>query len=328
MNYLICSIGKHAKLIKYMRDSIGENSKIVVTSNQEMLPALYFADKKYIMPDVQDENYIGELIKICKKENINAITTMLDIETVILAENKEKFEKIGVEVLTPGKETAKICYDKYLMFQYLHMEEIKTIRSYVNLIDFKKDYTNRKIKFPVFVKPRTGRGSVGAERIDNVDELESILNVEDNMMVQEYIDAPEVYVDVYVDIISGKPISIFAKKKIGTNIELGGTSKSISIIDKKLFRYVDNLISKFEFSGPINIDLFYKNGEYILTEINPRFSASYLHAYGCGVDFFKLMENNLMGIENPKSWENYRENMIMMKFDDVLIIDKSELANQ
>jgi len=324
MNYLICSIGKHAKLIQNMKNSIGEDSRIIVTANQEMLPALYFADKQYVVPDVHDKHYITELIKICEAENINAITTMLDVETIILAENRSCFNSIGVEVLTPSIETAKLCFDKYSMFEYLSSNEIRTIKSYKNIDDFKNDYIVGRCKFPVFVKPNTGRGSVGARKVYTFEELKSICIEDNNLIIQEYIEGIEIDVDVYVDIISHKPVSIFSKKKIEAKI--GGTTKAISFKDQGLFVFIEELVSKFKFTGPINIEVFYVNGEYILTEINPRFSAAYLHAYGCGVDFFKLMENNLNGFENIASFGDYKENIIMMMYNDVLIMNQSELV--
>ena len=326
MNYLICSIGKHAKLIQYMKKTLGEDSKVIVTANQEMLPALYFADKQYIVPDVHDESYIPELIKICEEENINAITTMLDVETIILAENRSRFNSIGVEVLTPSLETAKLCYDKYSMFEYLSSRGIRTIKSYKNIDDFEKDYITGKCKFPIFVKPNTGRGSVGARKVYTFEELKFICFEEKDLIIQEYIDGIDIDVDVYVDIISHKPVSIFLKEKI--EIIIGGATKCISFKDQRLFAFIEEVVSKFMFNGPINVEVFYADGEYVLTEINPRFSAAYIHAYGCGIDFFKFIENNLNGVENIASFGEYKENIIMMKYDDMLIINKSDLANK
>ena len=75
----------------------------------------------------------------------------------------------------------------------------------------------------------------------------------------------------------------------------------------------------FKFSGPIDVDLWYRNGEYYLSEINPRFGGGYLHAYGAGVDFVKLIENNVNGIENEPSFGNYDSDIVMMMYDSVVI---------
>ena len=56
-----------------------------------------------------------------------------------------------------------------------------------------------------------------------------------------------------------------------------------------------------------------------MSEINPRFGGAYLHAYGAGVDFVKLIENNLAGVENTPCFHNYEENVVMMMYDSVVI---------
>ena len=54
-------------------------------------------------------------------------------------------------------------------------------------------------------------------------------------------------------------------------------------------------------------------------EINPRFGGAYLHAYGAGVDFIKMIENNVNGKENLPCFGDYEENVVMMMYDSVVI---------
>jgi len=326
MNYLICSVGKHAKLIKNIKKSIqaiDKTSKVIVTANQEMLPSLYCADNYYVMPDIKDTTYIDELMKVCKKENIHTITTMLDLETIILAKHRETFSSLGINVMIPEKNSAKICYDKYLMYKHLKDNEVQTIKSYKNIQDFQKDYKESNIDFPVFVKPKAGRGSVGARKVETYSDLKEIYENEEKLLIQEYIDGIEIDIDVYIDTISNEPVSIFSKKKLEAKI--GGTTQSISFKDPKLFEFVKILVSKFEFYGPINIEVFLKHGQYILSEINPRFSAAYLHAFECGVDFVELMDKNLNDIRNKSIIGDYEEDSIMMLYNEPFVINKNEI---
>ena len=83
-----------------------------------------------------------------------------------------------------------------------------------------------------------------------------------------------------------------------------------------------------KFNGPVDMDFFYKDGKYYLSEINPRFGGAYLHAYGSGVDFIKLIENNLKGMENPTIFGEYEENVVMMMYDSVVIKKGTELSKQ
>ena len=74
------------------------------------------------------------------------------------------------------------------------------------------------------------------------------------------------------------------------------------------------------------ITFFYKNGEYYLSEVNPRFGGAYLHAYGAGVDFIKLIDRNLRGLENEVQIGDYEEGVVMMMYDSVVIKKNGELA--
>lgn len=317
MNILFCSVGRRAELLKYFKETLGENVYIVATDLSEYAPALYFADKTYLAPRITDSHYIDFILDICKKENIRAITTFIDPEIEILAKNRDKFEALGVEVLAPYEETAKLCFDKYEMFKYLQERGIKTVMTYGDILTFEKDYEIGKINFPVFVKPRTGSGSVGARKVLDMNTLRVVMENDASLIIQEFMDGKDLDADVYVDTISHKPVAIFTKRKISTTI--GGANKTISFKDEKLFERIQEIIKHFKFNGPIDMDFFYKDGEYYISEVNPRFGGAYLHAYGAGVNFIKLIENNLKGIENESVIGNYEDDVVMMMYDSVVI---------
>lgn len=74
------------------------------------------------------------------------------------------------------------------------------------------------------------------------------------------------------------------------------------------------------------MDFWYRDGVYFLSEVNPRFGGAYLHAYGAGVNFVPLIVNNMNGIENEAHIGEYDEDVLMMMYDDVVIINKNELV--
>ena len=317
MNILFCSVGRRAKLLQNVKKTLGQDVKIVATDAGKIAPALYFADKTYIVPKITDSNYIPEILAICKKEEIQVITTLIDPEIEILAKNREIFEKNNILVLAPYEQTAELCFDKFKMYEYLVKNGINTVKTYGDFQSFKKAYEMNAIEFPVFVKPRTGSGSVGARKVDDIHVLEEIMRKDNSLIVQEFMDGQDLDADVYIDAISRKPVAIFTKRKLSTTI--GGANKTVSFKDDKLFSYINDIIEKLDFCGPIDMDFFYKNGTYYLSEINPRFGGAYLHAYGAGVDFIQLIYNNYQGKMNLPQIGNYEENIMMMMYDDVVI---------
>ena len=318
MNILFCSVGRRCELLKDFRKTLGDKVRIVVTDNSPYAPALAFSDMSYKVPLITDENYIPMILDICKKEKINAITTLIDPEISILADHRAEFEALGVEVLAPYKETADLCFDKYEMFKYLSEKGVRTVKTYGTFEDFDKDYKEGKISLPVFVKPRTGSGSVGARRVESYELLKEVMERSPELIIQELMTGKDMDADLYVDTVSGEVIAIFSKKKISTTI--GGANKTISFKDEKLFEFVKDAMKVFKFNGPLDMDLFFQDGEYYLSEINPRFGGAYLHAYGAGVDFPSFIYRNVMEKEaNKQQIGQYDENVVMMMYDSVVI---------
>ena len=327
MNYLMLSVGRRGELMKDFRASMEKGSKIIATDNSPYAPALYFADKQYIVPVINDPAYMDTILKICVDEQINAVTTFIDPEIMLLAENRERFKELGVDVLAPYTETAKLCFDKYEMFKYLRQNGINTPKTWGSFEEAKSAIEKGDLYFPVFVKPRTGSGSVGARKIHDLEALWVAFEQDPSLIVQELMTGDGAFdldADIYIDTISHQPVAAFLKKKISTTI--GGANKTISFKDEKLFRFIEEALKPFKFNGPIDADFFFKDGQYYLSEINPRFGGAYLHAYGAGVDFIKLIDNNLRGIPNDSIIGQYEEDVVMLMYDSVVIKKSTDLA--
>ena len=233
---------------------------------------------------------------------------------------------MGILPLCPADRTAQLCYDKYEMFKYLRSKGVRTILTYHSLESFREGLSAGEIAFPVFMKPVTGSGSVGIARCDTMQEVEKKWHDgKFTYIIQELMKEGDCDADVYVDCVSHKPVAVFSKRKIESRI--GGASKTISYKDPKLFSFVEEVCSVLELNGPCDMDFFMKDGEYYLSEINPRFGGAYLHAYAAGVDFIKMILRNMDGMANDSVIGQYDEDIIMMMYDDVVIRRKSELLS-
>lgn len=325
MNYLMLSVGRRGELLKDFKMSTDAESKLIATDISPYAPALYMADKQYIVPRIDASDYIAALLEICKKEQIDAVTTFIDPEIEILANNRSKFEALGVEVLAPFEETAKLCFDKYLMFQYLREKGIPTVMTWGTIEEFERAFNAKEVSFPVFVKPRTGSGSIGARKIGCYELLVEAMKEEPSLIIQEFMDCIDLDADVYIDTITHEAVSAFSKRKLETRI--GGANKTVSFKDEKLFDFIQKICKVLKFNGPVDMDFFYKDERYYLSEINPRFGGAYLHAYGAGVDFIKLIEKNLKRKANEVKFGDYEEGTVMMMYDSVVIRKSEELAD-
>lgn len=323
-NILCCNVGRRGRLMLDFRRSLAEKGKVVGTDNWSVAPALFLADKMYVVPKIRERNYLETVLDICSREDIKAIATFIDPEIELLSAHREVFLSRGILPLCPSERTAHLCFDKYEMFKHLRDHGVRTVLTYRDLASFKEGLEKGEIAFPVFVKPVSGSGSVGARRVDDMPALEELFKEGAyDYIIQELMREGDCDADVYVDCISHEVVSVFSKRKIETRI--GGASKTVSFKDPALFDFVREVCSVLELSGPCDMDFFLKDGRYCLSEINPRFGGAYLHAYGAGVDFMKYILRNIDGLANEPEIGCYDEGVLMLMYDDVVITRESEL---
>lgn len=317
MNILILSVGTRNKIIQYFKKNFEFVGNVVVTDMSSMAPAIYEADKYYIVPSMDSENYIDVILDICKKEQISAVLSLIDPELSLLAMNKARFEQVGTKVIGSPYELCEMTLDKFKMFSWLSGHGYNCAKSYIDEHEFYKDVQNGLINFPVFVKPNRGSASIQISKVYDKETLEILTKNSNDLIIQEFLNGQEIGADVYIDIISGKVVSIFTKKKL--KMRAGETDKAVSFKDEKLFDLIRNFAEDLGFTGQIDIDIFEINGSYYISEVNPRFGGGYPHAYESGCNHIKMICNNLQGIINDDITGNYLEDIYMMKYNEVMV---------
>ena len=321
MNILILSAGTRNKIVQYFRQTI--DGKVVATDMQLTAPAIYEADTYYQVPRITTPGYIDIILDICKKEEINSVLSLIDPELNLLAENIAKFENIGVQVIGSNFALCERALDKMQMYQWLREHGYPCARSYDDMQTFCIDQQKGLIDFPVFVKPVRGSASIAINKVEDMDTLRLLWNHGDGeLMIQELLDGQEIGADVYIDMISSKVVSTFTKKKL--LMRAGETDKAVSFKDQRLFDFIENFVDESGWKGQIDIDIFDVNGTYYISEVNPRFGGGYPHAYMCGVNHMKLIENNVNGIVNQPHIGDYEEGLYMMKYVELDVRPMSE----
>lgn len=315
MNVLILSCGTRYKLVKYFTSNRNCVDKVVVTDCSKDAPALYVADKYYIVPRMDSPEYADTLVDICKKENIDIIIPLQEDELILIAKIRSIFEEIGVMVALSDYEKVKLCRDKLELNNYLADAGIQSVPTY-KAEEYCKSAGDR---INVFVKPRTGAGSVDTFHVHSKKLLEALIEeYDEQLIVQPDMSGREYGVDVYVDIMSNEIISCFCKEKL--RMRAGETEKSVTAMNPSVIELVSRAVKKIGLVGPLDVDVMEHNGQYSVLEINPRFGGGYPHAYECGADFIELICTNAVGHANKKITTEYKCGRVL-KYSDVYVAD-------
>ena len=317
MNILILSAGTRNKIVQYFEKTLNETGKVIATDMCNLAPAIYEADKYYIVPKMTAPEYLDVVLDICKKEEITGVLSLIDPELSLLAENREKFEAIGTTVIGSSYTLCEMSLDKFQMYSWLETHGYRCAKSYMDKDAFYADVDAGVITYPVFVKPARGSASISISKVYDRETVELLFAHEDGLMIQEFLDGQEIGADVYIDMVSHEVVSIFTKKKL--KMRAGETDKAVSFQDEKLFALIEQFVKDAGYNGQIDIDIFDVQGEYYISEVNSRFGGGYPHAFESGADHMKLIANNLEGKANECVIGQYEDGTYMMKYNEILI---------
>lgn len=112
------------KVDQYFVKTLTGKGTVVATDMSNLAPAIYEADKYYIVPRMTDPGYLDVILDICKKEKITGVLSLIDPELSLLAENREKFEAVGTTVIGSSYDLCEMSLDKFEMYNWLGKEWI------------------------------------------------------------------------------------------------------------------------------------------------------------------------------------------------------------
>lgn len=299
MNILLTSAGRRGYLVEYFKYALHGEGEVHAANSSSIAPAFSYADKTVVTPLIYSEEYIPFLVSYCKKNYINLIIPLFDVDLMVLAKNKSKFEKIGAHVIVSDPDVIKICNDKWETYKFAKQQNVCAPKTYLELNEAIQELQEKKIKFPIIIKPRWGMGSLGVYEADNFLELEvfykkckkeisttymkyeSMIDFEKSVLLQEKIDGQEYGIDVIND-LCGEFCNAVVKKKYSMR---AGETDCASVVDNPLvYEFARSLGKKMKHIANLDVDIFIKENTIYLLEMNARFGGGYPFSYISGVN--------------------------------------------
>ena len=317
-NILILSAGRRVELIerfKRAQKKLNISGRIVAVDISKTAPAIYFADKYYIIPRISEDSYIPYLIDVCNKENINLIVPTIDTELLKLASNREVIEgQTNAKLLLSDMRVINICRDKNKT-QIFFEENGFGVPKLLSDTDIKTE----NYSFPLFLKPKDGSSSINTFKIENKKELDFFLEYVKEPMVQEFMEGTEYSVDVFCD-FDCNPITIVPRIRLATRS--GEIAKGKIIKDREVIDDIKRMIEVLKPIGHITIQCMktVKGIEYI--EINPRFGGGAPMSIDAGADSCEKLYR-LMNDEKLEYTEDYIDNATFVRFDSSIMLNEN-----
>jgi len=320
LNVLITAGSRRVPLLEGFRRALRDlrlAGSVHVTDVNPLSPTMLVADRAHIVPLSDDPGYIDFILELCARERIGLVVPTIDDELPMFSAARKKFEDLGIKVAVSDSFVTTLCNDKYATSAYLRERGVAAAEAWL------PDTLPADIRFPVFVKPRFGRGSVGAFRAVDRRQLDFFLSYVPGPVIQEYLDGPEYTIDLFCD-FEGTPLSAVPRER--AVIRAGVIDRGRTVSDPTLINLALACDGVLKFEGACNIQCRVVRGTPVIFEINPRFSGGIPLTIAAGADFTRMLVELAIGRAVKPAIGEFTADLWMTNYESSFFVDKARLA--
>jgi len=312
-NILFCCIGRRVSLLKSFQNAARQlkiKALMLGTDTTPLSSALQLCDKSFLVKPVTHRDYLRQLLRIVKANNVKLLVPTVDLDLKLLSRNKAKFAAMGCRVLVSEPNVIDICQDKRKTYRFLTKNGFDTPIT----MSSRTALAKKSIKMPCFLKPWDGYASRGNAVVKNRKDLAFFAKKIPNAICQEFIDGTEFTCDAYVD-FDMKVRCVVPRKRI--QVRAGEVSKGQIVKNPLIMKQAAQLVQKLN-AGPgvITIQLFLTPDKKIkFIEINPRFGGGAPLSIKAGADFPKWILSELFAKKTNIRFDTFKDKLIMLRYD-------------
>lgn len=310
---LFTSIGRRVELIKAFKESYethGVKSKVFgVDTAPSLAPASYFVDRCFKVPKAKEEGYVDSLLAICEAEKVDLLIPLFEPEFLLLDARRFEFARINTCLLLSERRVIETCSDKFKTYQFFINNGIKTPYTWL------QEALPEMIRYPLFIKPRTGMGSQGAKKVESSEELQFILQHEIDFLIQEHIPGKEYTLDILAD-LEGQVLSVVPRERL--EVRAGEVSKSRTLYRLDLIEQGKRIVEQLGAIGPVTVQCIDNGKELNWIEINPRFGGGVPLSIRAGVDYPYLLYQMVNMQDVKPLLGKYNHNLTMLRYDQAV----------
>lgn len=301
------------ELLREFQHEAGQYDGGVFTAdlNPSMSPACRLAEKTFAVPRVTHPGYVDCLLDICVSNKVRLIILTIDTELMVLSQNRDRFEDIGVSVMVSDEAFVLACRDK------------RRTAELFDKIGIRNPQPRDKCHplFPMFAKPYDGSLSTNIHVLKSQADLTPEILNDPKLLFMEYIDKSQ-YREFTVDMYYGadnRVKSIVPRERIeirSGEVNKGATRKN------HIVEYLKSRMSCLHgVRGCICVQLFYReyDKDIVGVEINPRFGGGYPLSYHAEANYPSMLIKEYILGESIEYSEDWLDNMVMLRFDSQVV---------
>lgn len=249
-------------------------------------------DVFYQVPRATDtEAYAAALQDICRREKVEGILPLTDVEVDVLDRLRPEFAAMGITLCISVEGCIGLCRDKMRLFDYLEERRPGTVIPTRKLAGAKPE----ELTYPAVCKPYNGRSSQGLTFVNSRREMEGFLADRDvsDYIVQPLVKGSVITVDVVRNAADGACAAVCRRELLRT---LNGAGTSVLVFcDPELEQLCARIAGWLDVNGCVNMEFMEDSrGVRHMLECNPRFSGgvefSCMAGYDCVTEHLHCFE--------------------------------------
>ena len=319
LNVLVTAGSRRVPLVRAFQRAVAQHrgGNVVVTDINPLSPAVHAANRAYHVPLSTEPGYIETILTIAKGEQISLVVPTIDDELVLFGRAVDRFAAADIRIAVSPVQTSALCDDKHATCRYLLDRGIAAAPSWL------PGELPAAPAFPLFIKPRRGRGSVGAYSVRTRRELDFFLDYVPDPVVQTFLDGPEFTIDLLCD-FTGQPLSIVPRRR--EVIRAGVTDRGRTVNDPALINVAEVCAAVLQFVGAVNIQCRVVDGRPVVFEINPRFSGGIPLTIQAGADMPRMLVDLAAGRRVPPSIGRFRDDVWMSSYEASVFVEGARIG--
>lgn len=283
--------------------------RIVAADCEPASVGFHFADAAYVVPRVGAPGYLERMLDICAREGVHLFLPALDEELALCGDHRARFEALGTRLMLSSSRALAVCADKLRMYECFRELGIPSPRT-VAAEEYREGLFDR---YPLIVKPRSGRGGAGVHVARNHHEAAFFAGYVERAVVQEHLAGMEYTLDVLAT-LDGELRILSPRQRLAT--ESGISSKGLTHWREDLVAPVRTLVRALEMAGPLNFQCFAQpDGAVCFTEINARMAGTAILSQAAGVPLFEGILDLARG-RDPAPWLKPSAPLAMYRYWD------------
>ncbi|MFN8519367.1 MAG: ATP-grasp domain-containing protein [Chloroflexota bacterium] len=348
MNILITCAGQRGDLIQIFQAALG-TGRVVACDMDPAAPALAVADRRGVVPRVDDGSYVERLLELCAEERVDLLFSLNDFEIALLAREAERFRGVGTRLVIADPATVDACLDKWASFELLAGAGMGTPLTFLGVEDALRAVADGTVGFPLIVKSRWGTSSLGGiEVVHDARELELVWELGNRrmerliargalpgigsyfarlrdrggpttpMLIQERAEGPEYGLDVVNDLDGRYQATLMRHKQVvrGSEADVAVTVASEEL--EALGRRLGELVGQ---PGNLNCDVIESPRGLVVIDLNPRFGTSYPYTQLAGADVPAALVAWAMGTQPDPRWLRCRTGLTIRRTNAYVVMD-------